>query len=285
MIEMRSVLTGTDLGPDTEKVLAYASFFAKSMGASLSLLYVIDYLITPPAYLMPYIDEEKKIAEENFRVWKKIIEDIGIKAEMDVVVGRLHESFETEVKRLKTDMLVLGFKTHAFRRSSSERLIKGLQVPMLVVQGKKAEAAKIGSVKIKKILCPTDFSESSMKAVKAAKELQDVLSTELDVIHVLPSHIIGEKMKAWTDKDRARQELTGQAKESLDKFLSEAGLEKAGAIYEGEPHKKIVSVSADNDTDLIVIGARGLSYIKEMLIGSVTDAILKSSPCPVLVIH
>lgn len=285
MIEIRRILTGTDLGPDTEKVLAYASFFSKGMGASLNILYVMDYLVTPPAYLAPYIEEEKKIEEEKFKPWKEMLGNEGVQADMEVVVGRLHESFEAAVEKLKADMLVLGFKSHAFRRSSSEKLIKGLQVPMLVVRGKKADPARVGSVKIKKILCPSDFSEPSAMAMKAAKELRNIFSAELDVIHVLPSHIIEEKIKTLKDRDRARQELIEQAGASLNKSLGEAGIEKTGAIYEGDPHKKIVSVSSDNDIDLIVMGARGLSYIKGMLIGSVTDAVLKSSPCPVFVIH
>ncbi len=62
-------------------------------------------------------------------------------------------------------------------------------------------------------------------------------------------------------------------------------MKEAGIIHEGEPDKRIVSFSRENDIDLLVMGARGLGFIKGMLIGSVTDAVLKSSPCPVLVIH
>jgi len=54
---------------------------------------------------------------------------------------------------------------------------------------------------------------------------------------------------------------------------------------QGEPHKRIVALAKEKDIDLIVMGARGLGFIKGMLIGSVTDAVLKSSPCPVLVAH
>ena len=56
-------------------------------------------------------------------------------------------------------------------------------------------------------------------------------------------------------------------------------------VDKGIPAKRIVALSEDRDIDLIVIGARGLGFIKGMLIGSVTDAVLKSSPCPVLVVH
>ncbi len=58
-----------------------------------------------------------------------------------------------------------------------------------------------------------------------------------------------------------------------------------GTIEEGEPYEKIVSFAQQNSIDLIVTGARGLGLIEGMLIGSVTDAVLKSSHCPVLVLH
>jgi nucleotide-binding universal stress UspA family protein len=142
------VLAGIDFGPSTEIVTAYALFFAKTMGASLTLLYVIDYLVTPPAYLAPYMEEEKKVAEKNFTALKERFADAGIKTETEIIIGRLRESFEAVVEKTNADMLVLGFMSHVLRRSSSEKLIKGLQMPMLVVRGEKAESARMDSIKI-----------------------------------------------------------------------------------------------------------------------------------------
>jgi nucleotide-binding universal stress UspA family protein len=279
------VLAGIDFGPSTEIVTAYASFFAKGMGAALTLLYVIDYLVTPPAYLALYIEEEKKVAEEKFAILKKRFKDDGIKTETEVIVGRLRESFDMAVEKTNADMLILGFISHALRRSSSEKLIKGLQMPMLVVRGEKAESARKGSVKIRRILCPTDFSEASKKALKVASELKDIFSAELDVIYVLPNYIIKQKIRKLKDRDKIIQELFEDTRENFKKILSDYNIEKAGIIDEGEPYRKIVSFSKEKDVDLIIMGARGLGFIKGMLIGSVTDAVLKSSPCPVLVIH
>jgi nucleotide-binding universal stress UspA family protein len=279
------VLAGIDFGPSTEIVTAYALFFAKTMGASLTLLYVIDYLVTPPAYLVPYMEEEKKIAEKRFETLKKRFEDNGIKTETEAIAGRLHESFDEEIRKINADILVLGFMSHALRRSSSEKLIKGLQIPMLVVRGEKAGSSKKESIKINKILCPADFSDTSGKALMVAKELEDIFSSRLYVLNILPSYIIKEKMEKHKDYDKAIKELSEQTSSSLNKFLRRYDIKDSGMIEQGEPAKRIVSFSKEKDIDLIVMGARGLSFIKGMIIGSVTDAVLKSSPCPVLVIH
>jgi nucleotide-binding universal stress UspA family protein len=283
-MKIEIILAGVDFGPATDSIIAYAAFFASVSKASLQLLHVLDYVVTPPAYLAPYIDEEKKVAEQNFTVLKKKLEQEGVKTETATVIGRLHDSFAASLKKMHADMLVLGFMTHTFRRSSSEKLIKSLQIPMLVVRGEKALAARKSGVTIARVLCPTDFSEQSLKALKTAMELCDLFSARLDVLHVLQDSAI-KTMKMTGEREKALQELREKAKQKLDAFLPEKCARCAGTIEEGEPYEKIVSFAQQNSIDLIVTGARGLGLIEGMLIGGVTDAVLKSSHCPVLVLH
>ncbi|HXX58720.1 MAG TPA: universal stress protein [Thermodesulfovibrionales bacterium] len=284
-VKIERILAGIDLGPDTGKILAYASLFAKITGASLQLLSVLDYLVTPPAYLAPYIEDEKKIAEEKFRRWEERLAAYGVSAVKEIRVGRLAESFAAAAEKGKADMLVLGFKTHTFRRSSSEGLVKGLRMPVLVVRGERAESADIGPLGIRKTLCPTDFSETSSNAFRTAKALAGLFSSELTALHVVPSHIIEERLERKSHGDRAREDLLERAKERLAGFLKNFGLEDSGVVREGDPYREISAFASEEKADLIVIGARGLSSLEGPLIGSVCDAVLKSSPCPVLVIH
>ena len=283
-MKIEIILAGVDFGPATDSIIAYAASFASAANASLHLLHVLDYVVTPPAYLAPYIDEEKRVAESNLAVMKKELQEAGIKTGTETVIGRLHDSFAASLKKTHADMLVLGFMTHTFRRSSSEKLIKGLNIPMLVVRGEKAMAARKGGVDIARVLCPTDFSEYSLKALKTAMELCDLFSARLDVLHVLQDFAI-KTMKMTGEREKALQELREKAKKKLDAFLPENAVRCTGTIDEGEPYEKIVSFAQQNNTDLIVTGARGLGLIEGMLIGSVTDAVLKSSHCPVLVLH
>ena len=60
-MDINRILAGIDFASDTEGVIAYSLLFAKTTGASLNLLHVMDFLVTPPAYVAPYIEEEKKI--------------------------------------------------------------------------------------------------------------------------------------------------------------------------------------------------------------------------------
>jgi nucleotide-binding universal stress UspA family protein len=283
-MKIKRILAGIDLEEDSERVLAYASLFADVFGASLSLIYVIDYFVTPPAYLASYIDEEKKAAMQKLAALGAKMGESGFHADSEVVVGRLRESFEAAMKRRGANMLALGFMSHALRRSSSEKLIKGLKTPVLVVKGRKTEGAHIGSVRIRKILCPIDFSEISRNALNGAVGLADAFSAKLNVIYVSPDYLI-RKMRSAEEKDKAARALRERAEDKLDDFLRGFSLKEAGRVEEGEPAGAIVTFAGREDVDLIVMGARGLGFIQGMLIGSVTDAVLKSSPCPVFVIH
>jgi nucleotide-binding universal stress UspA family protein len=283
-MKIDKILVGIDFETATDTVLLYAYTFASAMKASLTLVNVLDYMATPPAYLVPYIEEEKKIAEKKFDVIKSQLLTKGISADFEVVVGRLNESFGAVLKKTNADMLALGYIHHVLRRSSSEKLIKSLQVPMLVVRGVKAEYWDRGPVAIKNILCPTDFSDASKKAMDAAIELRDVFSARLEVLYVSADYHVG-KMKSVKDKDTILRNLRNKAEDDMQSFLSSYGLQSTGVIEEGEPYKKIVSFSEEKNIDIIVIGARGLGLIQGLLIGSVTDSVLKTSPCPVFVVH
>jgi nucleotide-binding universal stress UspA family protein len=284
-LEIKKILAGIDFGKDTEKALSYAAFFAKEFKASLNLLYVIDYLITPPAYMASYIEEEKNTAVQRLTGLMEQLKKDDIQTETEVMTGRLQESFEAAAKKMHADLLVLGFVSHTLRRSSSEKLIKGLQMPMLVVRGGKAESAATGSVKIRRILCPFDFSEPSATALTAAMELQDVFSSELDILHVIPDSIISKNIANKESCDSIIKSLNEENMTNLMKIKNDNNINATCLVEKGAPDKTIVSLSKERDIDLIVIGARGLGLIKGMFIGSVTDAVLKSSPCPVFIIQ
>ncbi len=284
------ILSGIDLGPATENIIAYVSYVAAKMRVPVKLLYVIDYLLTPPSYLSAYIEEERMKEESEMAGWKSRLKSARVEAEYSVVLGRLHESFVRVIEETSPELLIIGYKSHLIRPSSSERLIKSLHVPMLVVRGKWAEHASIGSVDVKKILCPVDFSENSRKALWAAKKYASLFSSELHVIHIIPSYLIKEKWIIWkklSEKDRERfnEALHAEAKSKAGSLIKDCGIDGEGEIFQGNPGEMISSVAEDGRYDLIVMGARGLSYMESILIGGTTDAVLRSSPCPVLIVH
>jgi len=290
MIARNSIISGIDLGPDTEKNIAYAAYFALKTGATVRLVYIIDYLLTPPTYLTSYIEEEKRREEEEMARLQTMLSGLAVKTESSVLMGRLHESFIKVIRETAADLLIIGYKSHILRPSSSERLIQSLSMPMLVVRGGKAEGVSPGTVQIRKILCPVDFSDNSRKAVLMAQGYAELFSAELDVLHVIPSHVVKERWEQWVKpQERARQlfedELGAEAEAKLSRLMKDLKLPYDGEITQGKPYERICAAAEAGSHDMIVIGARGLSYLQGILIGSTTETVLKVSPCPVLVVH
>jgi len=290
VIAANCILAGIDLGPDTEKNLAYTAYFASRTGATIRLLYIIDYLLTPPAYLASYIEEEKKRGEEEMARLQVLLSGLELKTESSVMLGRLHESFMKSIQETSADLLVIGYKAHLLRPSSSERLIRSLAMPMLVVRGERAEKASPGTVTIRKILCPVDFSENSRKAISMAKAYAGLLSADLHIMHVVPSHVMKEKWEQWinpdkNDSQRFEEGLLSDAASKLSQLTKEFNIQAEAEIVQGATGQMVCAAAEEGAYDMIVMGARGLSYLHGVLIGSTTESVLKSSPCPVLIVH
>jgi len=287
-MKSRCILAGIDLGADTEKIVSYAAYFSAGTKASVRLLYVIDYLLTPPTYLMPYIEEEQKRDEGELQRWRTVLEKQGISSDSRIMMGRLHESFMKAIDEFSPDLLVIGYQTHAFRPSSSERLIKSLEMPMLVVRGSRADMP--GSRAIKKILCAVDFSDNAQNALEMASDYAQVFSADIHIVHSIPSHTIKSRWAVWEaigkiDKDQFDMHMQAEAEAELTRMIRKSGIQHFGVVLHGNPAETICSRAEEGGYDLIVMGARGLSYIQGLLIGSTTESVLRSSPCPVLIVH
>ena len=287
-MKSRCILAGIDFGAGTEDIVSYAAVFSAAAKTSLKLLYVIDYLLTPPTYLMPYIEQERLRDEEELQRWTTVLEKQGIVTEGRVMMGRLHESFVRAIEELSPELLVIGYQSHAFRSSSSERLIKSLPVPMLVVRGKRS--APTSPPAVRKILCAVDFSDNSRKALAKATYYARIFSADLHVVHSIPSHTLKSRWALWdTDEtintDQFDRQMEAEAEAELTRMAHQAGGSIPTEVLHGNPAEMICASADKGSFDLVVMGARGLSFLEGLLIGSTTEAVIRSCPCPVLIVH
>jgi nucleotide-binding universal stress UspA family protein len=141
---------------------------------------------------------------------------------------------------------------------------------------------------LKRILCPTDFSVPSFKAVSAAGELAAALRSEVIVLNVIPPipALTGPESPGVFDVSRYQAEL----EKSAEKALSEARKKKIPAkvkvrtiVSQGAVSKEIARVAKAERADLIVISTHGESGLQH-LFGSVADRVMRHTTIPVLVI-
>jgi len=142
----------------------------------------------------------------------------------------------------------------------------------------------------KNILSPTDFSEPSYKAIKAASELALHFSARLVVLHVvsLTPLITGEIEPTNFDVASYQQVLEKDASQKLQevikKLISKDVKNLVPMIASGSYSDEILRVAREEKSDLIVIGTRGRTGIALLVLGSVAERVVQLAPCPVLTI-
>jgi nucleotide-binding universal stress UspA family protein len=146
--------------------------------------------------------------------------------------------------------------------------------------------------RLKKILVPVDYSDCSRVAMEYALFLAERFEAEIVVLHVAEIPL-GEEhtvVKPDTGKEQLLSELIMQqavkeATEFLAPFIRDATIPIEKSVLKGRPGKVIVEAAADRGADLIVMGTHGRSGFDRLIMGSVTERVLRSATCPVAVVR
>lgn len=132
-----------------------------------------------------------------------------------------------------------------------------------------------------RVLFPTDFSE--LAAIAQAKTLEFVENpANLYIVHVLPPLSPLEPGVVWNELNNETRKHNVE-KTFRSKFNTP---EYEGVNFEvlfGETSKQIVAFAEEKDIELIVIPAHGHGGFKPLILGSVTERVVRSAPCPVYV--
>ena len=140
---------------------------------------------------------------------------------------------------------------------------------------------------MKRILVPTDFSVEAENALKVAAQLARKYNSEIYLLHMLelpldlidPMHNNSELPEAMFFMQLAHKKF----EKVMNKDYLE-GITVHETIQNNEAFEGIVDSAHDKDIDLIVMGSQGASGFKEMVIGSNTEKVVRTSDIPVLVI-
>ena len=140
----------------------------------------------------------------------------------------------------------------------------------------------------KKILYPTDFSDVSKKALGYLTQLKDAGTEEIIVLHVIDSKGIDAIARYGAgNAETVIREITKDAKEEgkkIENKLMQNGLNIKVIIKRGIPLKEILKVEEEEKVSVIVIGSHGKTNLEEMLLGSVSEKVVRQAKSPVLVI-
>jgi nucleotide-binding universal stress UspA family protein len=136
---------------------------------------------------------------------------------------------------------------------------------------------------VRRILLATDLSSASAGATDQALELSRALRADLLVVSVIDSASpLSSGPLPRMDQRRAARELAAQAIVVKGRRI---GVSVTFLVWEGEPGPAIVEAAESEAVDMIVVGTRGRNRVGRFVLGSVSDHVVRSAPCPVLIVR
>ena len=298
MLDIRRILCPVDFSDASQHALAHAAVIAGWYGARVTALHVATpiYLLEgpllftdlPAASTPTEADRQKREAE--LRQWIEPMDVAGLPT--DVLVEEGHNPAARILAcatALRADLLVMG--THGrsgFERlmlgSVTEKVLRRAACPVLTVPPPAVRAAK---PPFKRLLCPVDFSDSSIAALRLALSLAQESDARLTALHVLAEPNDDQMLEPF-DTPAFRLRCEGTAQQQLDALVSSEVREYCEPVTRlvwGKAYQKILDVAQRDDSDLIVMGVHGRNVVERMLFGSTTNQVVRHAACPVLTLR
>jgi len=145
-------------------------------------------------------------------------------------------------------------------------------------------------IDLRRILVPSDFSKFSEVALTYGSALAEKFGAELYLLHVVQdlSLFIPDAVAVAPPLVPPMDQFTAAAREALERLVHQSQLEHLrvhGEIREGTPFYEIIRYAKELEIDLIVMGTHGHAGLAHVLLGSVTERVVRKAPCPVLTVR
>jgi len=143
-------------------------------------------------------------------------------------------------------------------------------------------------INLKRILVPTDFSESARHALLYGTSFAREYEGELLLLHVVENLTVGYASDLFpVPMAEVFDEISGYAKAELAKLgaeVKEKGIAVRELVVQGKPSAEIVRVAREETADMIVLGTHGKGMLDKALFGSTAERVIRRAPCPVLTV-
>ena len=305
MVEISRILCPVDFSDNSQLALDYALSLAAQHSAAVSVMHVFPEVLAD-LDVYPYLsDPVLPSGETRERAFQQLATFVHRALQQNVSVDVLLEDGDIVDKvvekagKLPADLIVLG--THGRRGlarflmgSVTERVLRHATKPVLSVSPH-AEAPPKDRIPFKNVLCPIDFSPSSLKAFDHALSLvgDEGTVTLLHVVEFYVDVLVGEAVAF--DLDDVRERHHEQAVEKLEQ-AKQAGQAVTGdarartkletaTLDSSAAYKEILRIAERDDADVIVMGVMGRSAADLFFFGSTTNHVVRAAHCPVLTVR
>jgi len=141
---------------------------------------------------------------------------------------------------------------------------------------------------MKKILAAIDFSDVSDRVLDTAVASAKAHGAGLVLVHVAAPEpeFIGYEVGPVSERAARAEHLREEHRQlqAMAKRCQAAGVDATALLVPGYPAQQIIQESAEHEASMIVIGSHGHGAVYRLLVGSVSEGVIRHAPCPVLLV-
>ena len=278
------ILAATDFSPRSHRALRRAGLLAHARGAELALVHVVDD-DQPQGLVDMESREAERMLAEQIEAMPELRE---VQSHPMVVTGDPFDAILRTAAALRTDLIVMGAHRKQLLRdifvgTTIERVIRTGPYPVLMVNNE----AK-GSYQ--RVMAPVDMSEPSANAIRVADAAGLIGEAYVTLVHAFSPLAKGKMVMAGVSRAGIDEYVASERQKAVDDlttFLAESGLGGRGwslRVEEGGAFQVISRVVEEARPDLLLIGTHGRSGLLKVLLGSVTEEVLRSLNVDILAV-
>ena len=276
---MQAIVAGVDLTVIGRRVADRSRMIAESNGAALTLIHVLEpvgeAMISPElAKLM-----RRHQTEEAERLVEWVRGRTDIEVDLDVVKGS--PSWDLVARGKTADLVVVGSSSvDAFGVGPvSRRVARKSTTDTLIVR-------RQPRVPYRRIVAAVDFSEASKMAIDRAMTVFP--DADVTVLYSLPARFDPVLTAAGLFKEEveaSRGARMEAAQDRMEEFTTQWNGAIRSLVADGPPSETIEEIVRRRNADLVVVGSRGATATRMVLLGTVAEGLVGEAPCDVLVVR
>lgn len=274
---IQKILVAVDFMRATDEVVAHAIHLAKTFHAEVVLLHVLPDDLND-AKITRLLEHA---AEQRLAALRQELDAAEIPTVTPLIKkGRHFDMIVETADQLDANLIMIGAGQKDGEQegyplgTTAQKIIRWSDKPVWVVKPGQAPD-------IQTILCPVDFSAPSKLALKNAIILARRFQARLIVMSVFEQLSSRDMLyeKEWEAQEQAGKP---EYKDEFDHFLDQFNLRDVDwtkVVRVGSPAKEIIGMLKAHDTDLLVMGTTGRSGLNRLMMGSVTEKVIRELPC------
>lgn len=140
-------------------------------------------------------------------------------------------------------------------------------------------------MQLNSIICATDFSDYSNHAVRYGIALAKEFSAKLYVCHVVDLLSVGMYGETIPDPVEQQNRIMNYTHEQINELINDVSVDWEPLVTIGHVAGEIVRMAKERSVDLVISATHGRSGLKRLILGSVTERLMRTLPCPLLVVR